>query len=300
MKTTKRIKRELTYYLVRIILFAIQLIPRDIALVWAGYLGKLAYHLLGKYRNITINNLTCAYKDEKSIDEIKEMARQVFINMGRNAVDVARYDRINKNNIDQYIRIHNREKFDEAMRRGKGVIAVTAHYGNWEMLAAFFALKNYSAFIVGAPLYFHKFTELVERKRAEKGLNIITRGKGSIRPILRALRSGGILALLSDQDSSKIESVFVDFFGIPARAPIGPVVLASRTGAALMLVYIYLDNKGIHHIVIEDELELIKTDNKQEDIQINTTRYTLILEKIIRRNPTQWAWIHERWKTKQG
>ncbi len=105
------------------------------------------------------------------------------------------------------------------------------------------------------------------------------------------------MGILADIDT-KVDGVFVDFFGHPAYTPIGPVSIALRTGAGLLPAFIVRQNDDTHKLIIERELKLITTGNLAEDIKVNTSAFTKIIESYIRKYPEQWIWFHNRWKTK--
>jgi len=137
---------------------------------------------------------------------------------------------------------------------------------------------------------------MVNRSRESMGIKCISRGT-SIKEALKCLKRNEILGILSDIDTS-VDGVFVDFFGRPAFTPRGPASIALRTGAALIPAFIIRQKDDAHKVVIEKALELEITGNQEEDVLINTARFTKIIESYIRKYPEQWIWIHKRWKTK--
>lgn len=137
----------------------------------------------------------------------------------------------------------------------------------------------------------------MNRYRQKTGLKCIGRG-ASIKGAIQCLRRNEILGILADVDT-KVDGVFVDFFGHPAYTPKGPVSIALKTGAGLLPAFMIRQKDNTHKLIIEKELKLITTGNSEEDIKINTEAFTKIIESYIRKYPDHWVWFHDRWKTAQ-
>jgi KDO2-lipid IV(A) lauroyltransferase len=139
---------------------------------------------------------------------------------------------------------------------------------------------------------------LAESYRARYGNRSIDK-KGAVREVLKTLKSGGVVGILADLNSSREEGGFCDFFGVQACTTSGVATLALRTDAVVLPGYLVWDEKAqIHRLHFEPPVETINTGNQKEDVVANTARYTKVLEAIIRRHPDQWLWIHRRWKTR--
>jgi len=117
--------------------------------------------------------------------------------------------------------------------------------------------------------------------------------------LFKALKSGGSIAILIDQDT-KVKSRFVNFFGKPCATPIGATVLALKSGCAVVPTYIYLDENYKQQMHILPEIPLVYTGDDEKDLIINTQNFTDFTERVVREHPEQWVWMHERWKTKPG
>jgi len=130
------------------------------------------------------------------------------------------------------------------------------------------------------------------------GAVAVERGRETLR-LIKALKTGGSVAILIDQDT-KVKSRFVDFFGMKAATPVGAAILAMKTGAAVVPTYIFLGEDNKQHMHILPEIPLVLTGDEENDMLTNTQNYTRFIEEQIRQHPTQWVWMHERWKTKPG
>ncbi|MCX5686284.1 MAG: lysophospholipid acyltransferase family protein [Candidatus Omnitrophica bacterium] len=291
-----KVRRYLLYYLGRALAFLFCLMPLRAGLVIGGFLGRAAYHLLPEYRNITIDNLDLAFGKEKSPSEIKRIAKDVFRNLGKNAAELVNFPKINEKNIGDFVLLKNRQILDEAFRKGRGIIIITAHIGNWELMAAALRLNNYPGVTVGRKIYFDKYDKYLNYLRKTHDVNVIYRDD-SPRKILKVLKENRIVGIVADQDVDSVEGVFVNFFGLAAYTPSGPAAIARATGAALIPVFIIRKN-GRHELVIEEPIELVDTGDKPGDIIKNTQKWSDVIESYIRRYPEQWVWMHRRWKTK--
>lgn len=273
-------------------------IDRSTAFKFFEILGVVGYYLVASERNKTIKHLTEIYSNKYSKQKIRKMARNVFINISRNVVDAFRIGVIDSKTIDEFVTASGLEKIDNAMKKQKGVLLITGHIGNWELLGAYLSLKGYPLNVIGAPIYDPRLDELVVKNRQKSGTKYIARGSAT-REILRALSRKELIGLLIDQDSKKFDGVFVDFMGKQAFTPSGPVILAMRTGAPVLPITIHLRKNYKHVIETGDEIQFKITGNKQEDIVYNTQLCSKAIEKAILKNPTQWVWMHKRWKTKR-
>lgn len=247
----------------------------------------------------TITHLTMVYGNQLSQRQIYRMAKAVFVNLGRNMADAFRLPVYNAQTIDQIVKAKGLQILDQALKKGKGILALTGHIGNWELMGSYLALKGYPVNVVGAPVYDSRLDELVVANRLKSGMKYIARGSAT-REIIRALRRNEIVGLLIDQDTRHVDGVFVDFLGKKAYTPVGPVVLAMKTEAAVIPMSVHIQKNNIHVIEIEQELILQFSKNEEQNRVFNTQICSEAIANFIRRHPTQWVWMHSRWKTKPG
>lgn len=295
----KRIKYTALYYFVRFLIFIANLLPRKGWLAFCGWLGKLAYAFSPKPRARTIYHLGLAFGKELSTQEIVTLSKRVFVMLGKNGGDILRSLKVRSlSDLDRFLVTHGLEHYDRAYAKGKGVMFLTCHVGAFDLQITNMALRGLNPNIVGTALKDERLNELLWQYRNAYGAVAIERGKESVR-LFKALKSGGSIAILIDQDT-KVKSRFVDFFGMPAATPIGATVLALRTGAAVVPTYIYLAEDGKQHMHILPEIPLVITGDEETDLIVNTQNFTNITEEIVRKHPEQWVWMHERWKTQPG
>ncbi len=290
-----RFRRKILYILLLLLHKIILLLPLRLAIAVGKFSGFLAYLFLPRYPRITKENLRKAFNNEKSIQQINKIAVNVFCNLGMSIAEVLSMPKI-KRQLDKRIYGVGFEKLDNALSKGKGVIIISAHLGNWELLPLYYAAKDYPANVMARRIYYEKYDEWVKVLRENTGANIIFRDE-SPRKVLEVLKNNETLGIMPDQDIDSVDGVFVNFFNRPAYTPSAPVALAIKMGCPILPCFIIREN-GRHKIVVEDPVDLVITDNKQEDIIKNTQTWSAIVESYIRRYPEQWVWMHRRWKTK--
>jgi KDO2-lipid IV(A) lauroyltransferase len=243
-----------------------------------------------------MHNLRMALGRGRSEKELEAITKKVFINLGITFFELMRIPRMKATDLEGYVDINGLENLVEALKKGKGVMLLTAHFGNWELLAAQFGLRGYKVDIVARPLDNPLAEELLKWVRTRCGNNILPK-KGSMIRLMRTLKRNGVIGILADQNVGRTDGVFVDFFDRLACTNKWPALLAGLSGAAVIPTFIVRSGKG-HTVHVCKELELSRTENRERDTQINTSRYTAIVEHFIRRHPEQWFWVHRRWKTR--
>ena len=290
-----KIKRYYFYYLARVAIFIVSILPLCLGLRLADLAGKLIFAILRGERQKALGNLRASFPEKKDA-EIEKIARDVFTNICKNAVEFVNIYKLNAKNIDSWIKIEGSEKIDRALLKGKGVIILASHLGNWELVTTCLNLSGYNGIIIARRIRFYKFNSFIEKVRKSKGVGIIYRDE-SPKKILRQLKQNGMIGILGDQDVDSVDGVFVNFFGRPAYTPKAPVAFALASGAALIPCFM-IREKGHHKFIVEDPIELEKTPDKDQTIKVNTEKWSNLIESYIRRYPGQWVWMHRRWKTK--
>ncbi|RMH68468.1 MAG: hypothetical protein D6675_15970 [Gemmatimonadetes bacterium] len=292
---SQTIKNNLLYVLIRVLILVVQLVSRPVAFMMAKFLGNLAFLLLRTERHRMQHHLTIAFGKEKSAPEIELWARQTFVDLAQNAIDAIRLRYMNADNIRAYITVSGEEHLANAYHQGRGVIALSAHLGCFELIPVFFAYRGFQVSVFSRVLYDRRLDHLLVRNRQKHGVHDIHRRHG-IRGLLRALRNGHCLGILGDQDT-KVEGIFVPFFGKLAHTPSGPAAMALTMKAPIVIVVIHRDSRTQrHHIQVTPPLIPPESTSKEDAIRELTTQYNQQLEMFIQEHPTQWVWMHRRWK----
>ncbi len=294
MKERKESSRS---YLTGLFLSVINLIPLKWRIFFFEGLGQFIYAFDDRHRRIALRGLALAFpeKDPKERDEI---ARSAFRNLGRLAAEFFLLPGLNEKNLAQYISFEGLENFYQAYEKGKGILFLTAHFGNWEWMAALFALQtHHPCHVVIRPLDSGFLDRVVEQLRTSTGNRTIPKQK-AMGQILRLLKAGEIIGILLDQNMAWQEGVFVDFFGEKACTNTGMALLALKTEAPVLPVFNIRQKDGRYRVVIDPEIPLVRTSDKDRDVTENTQRFTRIIERYIRNYPDHWLWLHQRWKTR--
>lgn len=295
----RRVRYATIYRVVEGVIWIASKLPRRTWLNFCGSLGRLAFRLAAQSRELAIRHLTMIYGKEKSPDEIRAMAKKVFEMLGRNASDVIRsFHQKDIAHYREYIKVTGREIAEEAMARGKGLVFITAHIGSFELLAVEVSAWGFKPYIVGEPLKDPRLDEMVVNHRGKFGGNSVDRFKDTVK-IFKKLKEGAAVALLVDQDI-KIKSVMTTFLGLPCATPIGGTIMAMKSKAPVVPIFIHMNEDSTHEIVVYPEIKMVDTGDQEKDISVNTQLINNAIEQEIRKHPTQWVWMHERWKTKAG
>jgi len=288
----KSLRNAALYLATRAFIGLLNVLPRRAALSVSGRMGELAYFVARDSRRLALSNLTLAYGDEKSRGQIGRLGRSVFRELGRNVVDVARLPGITAANVDDLVKAEGLSRLESAYGEGKGVVAVSAHLGNFELMGTFLALKGFTVTVVAAPLFDARLDALLLKNRVRGGLHVVSRDRAAS-AVLRALRKGHVVGLLVDQDT-RGAGISVPFFGRPARTPTGPAVLADRAGAPIVPMAIHRLADDTHLVTVRQAIR--PAGRAPEDVESTTRAYTAELERFIRKAPDQWVWMHDRWK----
>ncbi len=280
----------------RVFCMTVGSIPKKYHAPIALVLGRLWFLFDKRHRNITINNLKKAYKPKENHVETEILAKKVFTSFSRLLFEVCWAMSQRPENIDVYIDRSDIKFIKEALRKKKGVLILTGHLGNWELMPYVVFLEGIKSHAVYRPLDFKPMDRFVINMRSRLGTDFIP-AKNALRKIITALRKNEIVGLLIDQNSDPHNGVVIDFFGRPAFASKGLAIIARQTGAPVVPAFLVRENERFKFIS-GPEIPFVRTGDPQKDIEINTQRYNLAIENAVRLYPEQWFWVHRRWKTK--
>ncbi len=260
-------------------------------------LGTLWFYLDKKHRKITIDNLSYAYGQKMSKQEILVLAKKTFINTSRMIFEYTWfYNSKNKHFSEQFI-VKGINHLRSAHAKKKGILILSAHIGNWEFGAAFPHLTGFPITVVYRKIKSKPIDMVVKKNRTSiDGVELLPL-HNALDDVIQTLKKGGLVALLVDQNTGHRRGVFIDFFGQKACANPGLTKLALQTRSPVIPVFNYRE-KGKFVVEIQPELQIIKTGDMENDIIKNTQLQNNIIEKIIRKHPDQWFWMHNRWKTR--
>jgi KDO2-lipid IV(A) lauroyltransferase len=275
----------------------LNVLPRWVAEELGTAVGLLVYRIDRRHRLLVQEQLHLAFPSWP-IARIRRTARQCYVNFGQSAVEFARLGRSSRSEILNSVSVEGEDHLRAARDQGRGVIFLTAHLGNWELMAVVCTLLGYRLFPVVRPLDNPWLNRLIDRIRSRYGSAMISKKTETAgRDVIHALRRGDCVGILLDQNMASYDGVFVEFFGRPACTSNGLALIARRTGAPVIPAFIVREADGRHRIIIERPVELVKSRDIERDVLVNTGRCTSVIERMVRAYPEQWLWMHRRWKT---
>ena len=236
------------------------------------------------------------FKD-KPDEKLKSIYIKSLENIGHSAVDVLRFKKLGRESILNMVEISGLEHFEKAYNRGKGIIAVSGHISNFELIAAWFGQKGYKAAAIGRKIYDERLNKMLIDNRESINVRCID-SEASIKYFLKTLREGYAIGVLVDQDSRRYRGEFVDFFGKPAYTPVGPILLARKADSAVLPMVIIRKAPAKYDLTVFPEIEFNHNSEPVSDIKRVLQECTRILEQTISKNPEHWVWMHKRWKTR--
>jgi Kdo2-lipid IVA lauroyltransferase/acyltransferase len=298
MRLGKRIKRSVVYLLVKFFFFFINIIPRRLALKIGSGIGKLTWRFSKKDRSQIEKNLSWVYKDQLTPKQRDEISREFFIFSGKNLIDVLRFKKHFKTELLPLVTVEGIEYLHEAFKRGKGLLGISGHIGNFELLAAYLSTLGYDAAVIAREMYDKRIDEILVSNRTSIGLTNISTTDSPIK-IVKWLKKNGGVGVLIDTDSHRVKSEFIEWFGKPAYTPVGQTMLGIKTGSAFIPMACVRIDDNRYHIIIKPIIDIPLTGDISIDTKEITSACVRELEQIINDYKSQWIWLHDRWHTKQ-
>lgn len=257
---------------------------------------------IGRKRHVVFENLQSVFGNEMGAKEINSIARNWFKNMSSGMIELL-YLIDRPDEIIKRVNIEGEDNLITALSQGRGVILVSAHFGNFVLMMLRVAMAGYKTNYITRRMKDEEFREYVYDYCFEKGVQTIYSlpFRECIGQSFKALKDNQLLFILMDQNHGQRNSVFVDFLGKPAATATGPVIFANRSKAPILPVFIRNDGINRHKIIIEPPVKLETPEQEELFLQFNTAKLTKIIEGYVRRYPHEWGgWMHLRWKTKMS
>lgn len=274
-------------------------LPAPVLYEFAKALAVVAYALGRPFRKVALQNLRSAYGSTMTRAQMQKIVLKCFISIMKSAVEVVSIAGKPPAFIKSRNVLVDKRHLDRACAKGKGVILVSAHFGNFPMMVVRLACEGYTAGAIMRPFKDERFERFLAAERDRFNIHTIKSlpRKECVVTTIRSLRNNEIIFLPLDQNFGS-GGVFVDFFGRKAATATGPVVLAQRTGAAIVPCFIIRQEDDRHTIVFLPEMPLAQGGTEEESIRINVQRLTSVIEAYVRQYPAEWSWIHRRWKAR--
>jgi KDO2-lipid IV(A) lauroyltransferase len=285
-------KHRLEYAALKTVEFTLCALPLPLALKAGEQLGSFMSFVLKKRRRLVIDNLTHAFP-EKSAREIARIARVNWKNLGRTALEFVRSGDFVSPSALARVRWEGAERFETALGQGRGAILISFHFSNWEILGMLIQLRFKRMMAIARPMKNPLAERWLQGKRARGGMKI-TLHRDAVKASLRWLRAKNIVGILVDQNLYH-GGVFANFFGRPAATTTLPALLRIRTEAPVFVTYSVREAGSFHATLEPVEFPDVLEDQR---VLVYTQTINDHLERIVRRYPENWFWIHNRWKRK--
>ncbi len=295
-KTAVSFRHRLEYAGVRAISLAAARVPARWGRAAGRALGRLARRLDRRHAAVAREALTRVYGREMSSAEIERLLTDIYAHMGQTFLEFVQAESLRSSEILARVNTSALDPIADHVNRGRPVIAVLSHYGNWELLALAGGARM-PTLGVARRLDNPLLDRLLMRIRRRTGVQFVTKNAG-LRPMLRWLKTGIHCCFLIDQDAGN-QGVWTPFFGRPASTHDTPVQLALKYGYPLYALGIHCLPDGVHHQALSERVVPEVTGDLAHDVRVTLARCNRILEDFIRRDPAQWfGWLHRRWKTR--
>ena len=257
-------------------------------------IGALGYRPLGIRRGVVERQIAAAFPGLDP-DDVRRMARAAYEHLGRASIEAAILPSLGPNAVlDKFEGADDYHLVEEAMSKGRGLIFVTGHLGNWELAGAYVAARGIPLDAIARRMKNPLFDRYLTETRSQIGMHVVHDSE-AVRRTPRSLREGRGVAFLSDQGVLGLASTFVPFFGRPAKTPRGPAVFALRLGVPVVFGVAVRQPSGKYRLVFEP-VAVEDTGDRDRDVDTIVARYTATLEKWVRRYPEQYFWHHRRWR----
>ena len=255
---------------------------------YGAKLGRRLFRVAKSRRERALSNLRLAFP-ELSESERTSIAQKCLEHFGMITADFLQIPKRSQEYLQSTTEVVGVEHVKTALAQGKGVLAVTGHFGNWERLSTYLSLDGITMNVVARDADDQGVQGLVKEMRSFTGTKVLSRGNAA-REIMRALKRGELVGLLPDQNA---DEVFIPFFGQPAGTVLGPGVMHKRTGAPVIPVVCTRIGPGRYRTVVFPPLEPVPGYEIEEGIM---RAFNDFLEREIRKAPEQYLWFHDRWR----
>lgn len=282
------------YNLIKLISRMLCLLPYPALLGCGKVLGWLYYRVAARDRERAIAQIQAGLHLTR--EQAIPIIRRLFTKVAQSFLEFLYMPALTPAKLQKYVTIENREHLEAAVNEGRGVVLLTAHFGNWEWLGAALAAAGFPMAGVARPQPSEAFNRVINEYRTMCGVEVYSRGTTEIVAAAKAVKRGKVMGFLADQDGGK-NGVFVEFFGKMASTPLGAATFAKRFKAPVVPAFIIRKSTGGHHIMLQPPLHCPDTGDDRRDLVEFTKLLVKITEDMIRQYPDEWLWFQRRWRT---
>jgi KDO2-lipid IV(A) lauroyltransferase len=283
------------YYVLRLGFLLLGRLPLRVLYGIAHLVGDGAYFLRRNARSDVIDNMRQVLGPEASDEEVRAAAREVFRNATRYYADLYHIPHMNVEEAFQELELVGLEHLEAARATKRGIVVVSAHFGNPEMAVQGLAARGFFFFALTEPLHPQALSDFTHWLRSRHGHEYRTLGFNGIKEALQRLKRGGMVAILLDRDVAGT-GMPMRLCGREARVPVGAVDLALRTDSLLLPAWTRRIDGYRFHVRVNPPLEVVRTGDFEKDIRVNSQRLLDIFEGELREHPAQWAVLEPIWR----
>jgi len=292
-------REKIEYAFVKLFLWLAKIAPRSFVYGVIRELTLFVYHVDKKRRHLTITNLTMAFPEKKA-QEITTLSKEVYMELSKTITEILLMF-TGKFDIENAIK--NRDEVKEKLQQlaqnsPHGIILMTAHFSNWELMAHFIAKNGLPMAVIGRKGNNRLIEERITTPFREKyGNSAVSKDKAML-SMMKRLKAKGNVGLLIDQKSGGSHSAKIDFFGTPAETTLSVASLKLKLDPLVIPVFVVRESDGQYELVINEPVEYVadEIDDPQKKLEAMTLRYNQVIEEVVRKYPAQWFWMHNRWR----
>ncbi len=282
----------------RALLAVLRLIPWERAGRVGRLIAPLVFVIDRRHRRIARFNLELAFGDGlQALGGADRIIRGMYAHVAAIVIELAHMTTASREEIRARVRYEGLEAYERIRAAGRPVVILTGHIGNFDLMALAHSAYGHPLSFLARPMDSPLVYDLLNQMRRRFGNQVLDK-KGSGKDAFRVLRSGQVLGILGDQNATREEGEFVEFFGRPACTHVSIAKLALKTKAAIVPAFIARNGDGSHTIHVGPVIEPLSTGHPREDAIATTQEVARATEAVIRRFPEQWLWGHRRWKTR--
>lgn len=294
MKKNKKIQHYIEYVSLKLLISFLHLFSINIAKKIGFFLADIAFVFVPIRKKHIIDSLTKSFP-KKSKQEIISIAKDVYKQFVCTVIEIIFVSKMSDQQLKDSVNFQNLYLIEQARKNGKGAVILSAHFGNWELLAISFG-HRYPLSVIVAKQENPYFDKMIDGIRSNRGYKTIYKEKAPL-GVMRALKKNEFVAILADQHAG-VQGVYTPFFYREVSTPKGPAVFALKAKCPLYTGFCARQPNG-RYVVTFEEIELPNAGDEEKNIEIIMTRYNEILQKHIEQNPSFWFWFHRRWKTQK-
>ena len=291
----------ISYYGSMPLVFLLRLLPHRLILGMAGLLGILSYYVFPFRKKVVLDNLKQAFGTDKTPAEIRRITRACYYNFSVMFAEFIRMPVISPIQLQSLVtEVEGWQYYEELAKEKGGYLVITAHLGNWELLASYFSSLGIPFSVIARPMHNSMWDAEINRTRVKNGLSVLST-REPVKHILSHIRQGRPVVFLVDQDARR-NGIFVNFFNKPASTFAGVGVLTLRFGLPILPFFTVrtslTHHKGIFKPPIYPQEYVNDTRPRDEVVHDVVQRVTDLVESVVREYPDQYFWFHRRWKTR--